>query len=198
MTTLVDRCSHKVTRVVEHGGELCVSCGREMDATGAAMAPEPIRTVNIDGAIDAWAMLSRTPIGRREITVTAGVKGAWEHLAETPYPRPWAAGEILVAVLGEHGWSTNIGPFRADYGDESALTGDLVRAVRYLSGKKPVDLKAPPAGELERIGDALGFRLPRTLYRVNQVESFSTHRTFAEMLNAKMRPTPTAPKNLRR
>ena len=197
LTIKAKDCPHRFTRVVEHGGDVCNACRIERNIDGSTRPPEPVREIEIDGyKVRALARRSESGIKRLEID-GRGITGQWAVPGSSLLGKTWLPGEVAFISLGESGWRAYFGDFSKSYADDLALVKDVILAVRYLAGQRPLDFSSPPVGELETMADALGVRLPRLMFRGGQTTSHSTFENLADFLAANLKPKPAGPLNLR-
>ena len=197
MTTQIKDCVHRFTTVVEHGGDACNTCSTEWNADRTVRPPEPVREIEIDGR-KVRTLARRSKIGTKHLMIDAeGITGQWAMPRSSMLGKNWLPGEIAFISLGGSGWRAYFGDFSMTYADDLALMKDVVLAVRYLAGQRPLDFPSPPVGELETMADALGVRLPRLMFRGGQTVTHSTSETLADFLVANLKPKAAGPLNLR-
>ena len=197
MTTKVKDCTCRFTRVVEHGGDYCVICRTERAIDGSIIPPEPLHEVTIDG-LEIRVLAQRDTMGGKHLTVLgAGLTSKWHQPGFSVLNKTWQLREIAELNLAESGWRVYFGDYSMSYADDLALMRDVALAVRYLSGRRPLDYSSPSPGDLERMADGLGLRLPRLMYRSGQTLSHSTFESLADFLAFTLRPKAAGPVNLR-
>lgn len=199
MTTSVEACIHRFTRVIEGGGDYCPACGvaRNIDGT-IRPAVKPLETKV--GGILLRAEFRRNNYGTRLLKLSAPeVRGSWPGQV-FPTADIWEPGILAVLSLTAGVWDAHFGGWWAGFGDDSVLVRDAMQAAKFLdvpAGERFMDFASPPADDLERAADALGLRLPRMAARPGHVESYGRFKTLAEYLAALARPKSAGPKNLR-
>ena len=198
MTTSVEACIHRFTRVIEGGGDYCPTCQVERNIDGSIRPPiKPLaRKV---GGILLFAEFQRNEFGTRLLTLSAPeVRGRWPG-GVFPTADVWEPGTLAVLSLKEGVWDAHFGGWWAGFGDDSLLVRDAVLAAKYLNltAGEQMDFASPSNDHLERAADALGLRLPRMAARPGHVESYGRFKTLAEYIAALARPKSAGPKNLR-
>ncbi len=198
MTTSV-KCEHRFTRVIETGNEYCPACNREIGRDGKALPEEPERSARIDGR-ELLAVAGRSKSGQRRLLIVSDdIPGSWEPTPLTITGKAeWEPGEIATLRLEENGWRAAFGEFEISHADDLGLVRDVLAAARFLDGKGQGQPLTFADGELSDTVDALGLRLPRSMYRGGQFVSHSVYASLAEYLAAKSRPKSPGPLNLRR
>ena len=197
MTTQVKNCDCRFTRVVEHGGLYCPACGVERNIDGTVVPIGPLQEVTIDGR-DVRALAQRDAIGNKRLTIIgAELTGKWPQPGFSTINKIWGPGDIAELHLADGGWRAHFGDFSMSYQDDTLLLRDVALAVRFLDGQKPLDFSSPSPGDLEKMADGLGIRLPRLMYRGGQTLSHSTFETLAAFLTFNLRPKAAGPVNLR-
>ena len=196
MTTEVETCEHRFTRVTESGGEYCPACDREIGVDGQPKPVDPDRVATFD-KLELLAQFGRGKSGNRHAFISGkGIKGQWPGNWATLSGYQWQPGEIAVMWTHEGCWRAAFGDYESSYRDDSILARDIVTAARYLAGKNIAN--APDLGAMLEIADTLGLRLDRAAYQPGHFVSHSRFETLAEWLAFQMRPKGPGPKNLRR
>ena len=199
MTTSVEACVHRFTRVIENGGTYCHACQVERNVDGTIRPPVKPLARKVGGIL-LLAEFQRNEFGTRLLTLSAPeVRGSWPGRV-FPTADIWEPGILAVLSLTAGVWDAHFGGWWAGFGDDSLLVRDAMMSAKFLdvpAGERFMDFASPPADDLERAADALGLRLPRMAARPGHVESYGRFKTLAEYLSALARPKSAGPKNLR-
>ena len=198
MTTILENCTCRFTRVIENGGTYCHACGHERNVDGTQRPSiKPMKTKIGDTTL--LTEFRRNEYGTRLLTISApGSRGSWPGRV---YPTAdiWEPGILAAISLKNGSWDAHFGGWWAGFGDDSLLVRDAVTAARYLNlpAGERMDYSSPSTGDLEAAADALGLRLPRMAARSGHAQSYGRFSTLAEYIAALATPKAAGPKNLR-